>query len=231
DQRRKMGIERGKEEAFALLSTAEQEKVLDAERLTNLSFYLEQANLSKAEADALIIQAQLEHEAKLGSISAQAALERRKFAELNAKQQAQTYIGILTNLTASTASKNREMFELNRVASMANAIIYTYEGANKALGQGGIFGLGMAGLIIAAGLANVANIASTEFGTGAAPSAGGGGAGVTPVNQVPTVPQGGGQTTFLTFRGGDRFSQKDMRELATMMIESQKKGGRFVLVD
>lgn len=222
------GIAKGRDAADSLRSASELENMAYAERLANLKLYLESANLSQAESNAILAQMQVEHEANLGSISAQAAVERRKFAQLNAMQQAQSYIGILTNLTASTAAKNREMFEINKVASIANAIMYTYEGANKAIAQGGIFGLGMAAIIIAAGLANVAQIASTTFGSGVAPSAGGGGAGVTPVNQVPTVPQSTGPTTLVQLTGGDFYSEESVRKLLERIAET--KGGRVVLV-
>lgn len=222
-------LDAGKAVADSLMSETQRENLAYAERLTNLKLYLESANLAQAESNAMLAQAQLEHEASLGSIAAQAAVERRKFAELSAMQQAKTYIGILTTLTASTAQKNREMFELNKVASIANAIMYTFEGANKAIGQGGIFGLGMASIIIAAGLANVAQIASTSFGSGAAPSAGGGGAGVTPVNQVPSVPVGGGgQTTLVQLAAGDFYSEESVRKLLERIAET--KGGRVVVL-
>ena len=57
---------------------------------------------------------------------------------------------------------------------IAQALIDTYTGANKALAQGGIFGAISAAGIVAAGLANVARIKSTNPETGAGGGGGGG---------------------------------------------------------
>lgn len=65
---------------------------------------------------------------------------------------------------------NKEMFAAFKAFAIAQATINTYEGASKAIAQGGIFGPVLAAAVIAAGLAQVANIASAQPG-----SRGGGG--------------------------------------------------------
>ena len=62
--------------------------------------------------------------------------------------------------------------------AIAQALMDTYAGANKALAQGGIFGAISAAGIVAAGLANVARIKSTK-------PEGGGGGGSVPDTSVP----------------------------------------------
>jgi len=57
----------------------------------------------------------------------------------------------------------------------------TYEGASKAIAQGGIFGGIMAAGVIAMGLANVARIASTQPGS---TSGGGGGSSYSPSSSI-----------------------------------------------
>lgn len=71
--------------------------------------------------------------------------------------------------------------------AVSQAIIDTYAGANKALAQGGIFGGVAAAGIIAAGLANVKTILSTE--TPATPSFAGGGSASVAAPAVPTPPR------------------------------------------
>ena len=71
--------------------------------------------------------------------------------------------------------------------AVSQAIIDTYAGANKALAQGGIFGGVAAAGIIAAGLANVKTILSTE--TPDAPSFAGGGSASVAAPAVPTPPR------------------------------------------
>lgn len=83
-------------------------------------------------------------------------------------------VAIMTNafaeISSAGAQQSKAMFELNKAAATANAIVSTYEGAAKAIGQGGIYGAVLAAVVIAAGLAQVAAIQSTSF-TGASGSA------------------------------------------------------------
>lgn len=55
-----------------------------------------------------------------------------------------------------------DAFGASKELSIAQAIINTYEGATKALAQGGIYGAVLAAIVIAAGLVQVANIESQE---------------------------------------------------------------------
>lgn len=222
-------IAQGQSIADSLRSTAEMEAESYDFRLQQLNNYLDSTNLAVAQKNAIMESFQTSHEANMGSLSAYYAVERKKFAELTLSQQVTSMAGLLESLTASTAQKSREMFEINKIASMANAIVSTFEGANKALAMGP-WGIPLAGVIIAAGLANVANIASTHFGSGAAPSAGGGGPGVTPVNIVPTVESGAGsgQTTIVQLQG-DSFGRKQVQALLKQIAEQTKDGGRVVI--
>lgn len=69
---------------------------------------------------------------------------------------------------------NKGLFEAAKAFSIAEAVINTYVGANKALAQGGFLGAFMAASVIAMGLANVARIASTQPGSRGAGGYGGG---------------------------------------------------------
>lgn len=55
-----------------------------------------------------------------------------------------------------------DYFGMSKEFALAEAVINTYEGATKALAQGGIYGPILAAIVIAAGMAQVATIASTE---------------------------------------------------------------------
>ena len=80
-----------------------------------------------------------------------------------------------------SGNKSKELFMLQKAFSIGQAIMNTYEGASKALAQGGIFGPIMAAAVIAFGLANVARIASQQPTTSSAGGGGGGGS-------VPSLP-------------------------------------------
>lgn len=74
----------------------------------------------------------------------------------------------------ASGQKAKQWFAMQKAFNVAQAIMNTYEGATKALAQGGFFGIAMAATVIAAGLANVAMIASQQPGTGASGNAGAG---------------------------------------------------------
>jgi len=218
----------GQAEAQSLMTIAELEAASYEQRLMNLRDYLATAAIDRETAMGIRVRFEEEHEANLGSFSAQAAVDRAKFQTMTAKDQAKDMIGIVTNLTSTLAAKNRAWFELNKVASIANAIIYTYEGANKALSMGP-WGIPLAAVIVAAGLANVAKIASTTFGSGApsTPNV----PGATPVTQAGSVSNASGgssnQTTIINLHG-DQFSRKQVRDLLDQINENSKDGGRLV---
>lgn len=80
--------------------------------------------------------------------------------------------------------------KFGKALAVTQAIISTYQGASKALGQGGIFGPIAAAGVIASGLAQVRAITQTELPT---PPLGGGGGGGTPQLAGPSVGIIGGQ--------------------------------------
>jgi hypothetical protein len=71
----------------------------------------------------------------------------------------------LMQFSQMSNNKHKELFAVAKAFSIAQAVMNTYEGATKAFAQGGIFGYVTAAGIIAAGLANVARIASTQPGS------------------------------------------------------------------
>ena len=93
--------------------------------------------------------------------------QKTNAAKLQMQQNlAAATVGIAQALFIATGSKERSLFELMKAARIGQAIIDTYAGATKAYAQGGMFGTAAAAAIIAAGMANVATIASTEMGGG-----------------------------------------------------------------
>lgn len=112
---------------------------------------------------------------------------------------------ILTSIAALSNGKSREMFEVAKQASAANALVSTFEGANKALAAfPPPYNFIAAAAVTAAGLANVAKIESSQFGGKGKGGAGGGSA------AAPTAPQGR-QVNVQMF--GDNFSGASVRGL------------------
>lgn len=104
----------------------------------------------------------------------------------------------------ASGQKAKQWFQIQKAFNIAQALMNTYEGATKALAQGGFFGIAMAASVIAAGLANVAMIASqqpTTSNAGAGRSAGGSSAGssVIPGRDIGTGNYNGGQNVTYNY--------------------------------
>ena len=112
------------------------------------------------------------------AIDAEYAKQRSAIIQANVNDQIGAY-GELAGALSSLAGDNKEL-------AVAQAIIDTYVGANKAFAQGGAVGFISAAAVIAAGLANVNKILSTDVGNGG----GGGGASATPETPAPTMLSG-----------------------------------------
>jgi len=101
------------------------------------------------------------------AIDKQFADKKSKIAQEQVNTQLEAFSGLAGGLQA-LAGESKEL-------AVGQAIIDTYVGANKALGQAGIAGIAAAAGIIIAGLANVNTILSTPVG-GSGGGGGGGGA-------------------------------------------------------
>ena len=144
-------------------------------------------NISLKEKEyARLEKGMLEHEAKLGNIEAKGILARQKFEQKTTKQKTKFVLGELASLTSGVAQHNKTLFKINKIASIANAIINTAQGVSLALASyPPPVSFAMAAAVAAAGYAQVSAIKNTAFGgggTGTTPSA----AGSTPtVNDYP----------------------------------------------
>lgn len=128
-----------------------------------------QYNKNKSDENNIaLIQAKTEKEAILAQITGfqseqlvnQVSLEKEKtqLALENTEAQLQAYSD-LAGALSSLAGENKAL-------AVAQAIIDTYAGANKAFAQGGVAGFVSGAAIIASGLANVRKILNTDVGTG-----------------------------------------------------------------
>jgi hypothetical protein len=151
-------------ERMAFLQSAREQELAEAEQhgLNQMDVHARYA--------ALMEETTIQHQAKLGNVTAQAALSRRKFDEMTLVQQASSVAGLLTSHLGAVANKNKAFFYAHKLGSIAQATISTYEGATKALAMGPLIGPPLAAMIVAAGLANVAQIKAQRF------EGGGGGA-------------------------------------------------------
>ena len=173
----------------------------------------QELTLSKADYDKLVLQQKYDAEylAAEGNALLQVELKKKLEADLNAidkesatkkiatdqevqnakLQMASDAFGALASLIDATAGKDeksqKKAFQINKAASIGQAIISTYLAANSALaspannlfpGQAQI----AAGVAIIGGMANVAKISRTQF-------TGGGGGGTPPSAPAPSSTQ------------------------------------------
>lgn len=138
----------------------------------------------------------------------------------------------LKDMTAGVARENRAMFEINKAASLASAVVNTAQGVTKALSAyPPPLSFVMAAAQAAAGAAQISAIARSQFGSGVAPSQA-----TTP--PTPVTPVGGGQGAGAGGGGGQLlrveglsadklFSGKSVRGLVELIGETLRDGGRL----
>lgn len=175
----------------SLMTERELEIQHHQEKLYDLTLAWEAQIITEEEYRARSEALETQHQARLGDVFSQGVLERKRFEQMNVTQQSQFVIGELLNLTQGVAAHNKTMFQINKVAGIANAIINTSLGVTKALSSyPPPLSIAMAAVQFAAGMAQVQQIKNAQFGSAtSAPSVGGGAATpVTDVGRVPEVP-------------------------------------------
>jgi len=109
--------------------------------------------IAKGVTDAIIVSATQQADAKKQLTDYEKKLEQEKFdAQLGLASQSLSIIGGLVDQNSAAG----------KAIAVTQAIINTYQGASKAIAQGGIFGPVAAAATIAAGLINVKKIISTK---------------------------------------------------------------------
>lgn len=149
---------------------------------------------------------------------------------------AENAINSLQSMTAGVARENRAMFEINKAAGIASAVVNTAQGVTKALAEyPPPLSFAMAAAQAAAGAAQIAAISKTKFGSGTAPSQA-----ATPATPVAPVGGsggggggggGGGQDRVMRVQGlgaSDIFNGKTARVMAQTLLDFQKDGGQVV---
>lgn len=160
--RRKMlddEIAANKEGTAAYVEAVNEKKILDAQYAADVKA------LTKEQQQFIEDQAQKEKDTNQ-------AVQDAKMASV---------MGALAGVQALLGADSK----YGKALAVAQAIISTYQGASKALGQGGVFGPVAAAGVIAQGLAQVRSIMSTDLPE--APMGGGGGGGSVSMPSGPSV--------------------------------------------
>lgn len=85
-----------------------------------------------------------------------------QLAQRENELKTQNMRNFFSGLTSLQSSNIKELAAIGKAAAITQAIMNTYEGATKALAQGGIYGAAMAAVVVAQGMAQVAAIRSQQ---------------------------------------------------------------------
>ena len=170
---------------------------------------------TQAKVDAQIALDEFMEESRQANIEADTALTDAKMALNQAEAESEMeMLGAISGALNGLSALAGENAEAQKAIGVAQAIIDTYIGANKAIAQGGIVGTIAAVGIIASGLANVQNILTTKIPKPEPSSVGGGGSRSISSPAPGAAPQapsfnviGGGATNQLAGLLADQGSQ------------------------
>jgi hypothetical protein len=158
-------------------------------------------------------------------LAQQQSTNLEKLEKASWQTKTQIAMGGLEQISGAMASHSRKMFELNKIAGIANAIISTARGVTKALELPFPLNLAAAATTAAAGMAQVRAIQSQQFGGGGGgvPSpvgSGGASGGVAPAEPEPAK-------RYIKVEGieaGQLFDSKSVRALIRQIGEELSDG-------
>lgn len=215
-----------------IASERDLEVVRHEERLQTLKESLDQELITLEEYHIAAQMLEEGHAERMREIRERNMTDLERFTSASFGRQVKTVTGHLADMTAGVARENKAMFEANKVAGIANAIVNAYEGISLTMSKYPYpLNIGMAAAHAAAAFAQVQAIRSQTFaaGGGAAPSLAGG-TPATPVTPVTggTPASAGGSGGVLTVEGvsaDSLFSGRAVRELMDRIAEHIRDGG------
>src|SRR5690606_30043013 len=110
------------------LAEDELEQARHKERLQTIRDALDAELMTEEEYNILKQRLEEEHIARINQIRQKGWTDRQKFQNKSLSQQVKDVTGDLAGITAGVARENKAMFEINKIAGIANAIVSAYEG-------------------------------------------------------------------------------------------------------
>jgi hypothetical protein len=207
--------------------------------MEQLEQFLENKLITQQEYDELLLESIERREDAITTIETRAQNERARQAQENARRRVQSEQQAMNALTSLMNSGSRELFQVGKIASIAQATMNTYQGITNALANVPYpLNIGAAAAIGAAGFAQVANIKAQSFGSGAS----GGAASVTAGLSAQAQPMQSGQTGnsnggspaggTLTVQGlsaASLFSGDAVAQIAEELLDFQRRGGAILI--
>jgi len=202
------------EKDLEALQAAEEQKLITAEDFMILRQKLEEDNVNK-----------------LTEIRKKNMSDLERFTSQSYSKQAATVIASLANMTAGVAQHSKTMFEINKVAGIANAVVNTAQGVTQALAAyPPPISFVMAAAQAAAGLAQIQAIKSAQFGGGGGAPSIAGSTPATPVSPVTSgAPGGASDQQTVRIQGLDPTSIFSGRQVVDLLNSAVKDGAKLVL--
>lgn len=237
-------VQQMKDRAKAINDSSDTEIAVSEKKYALEQEDLEEALLNRAitedEYNQISLKNQSLHDNDMSNMRLKGWKDIEQITSLSWKTQASIVSGSLADMTAGLASKNKTMFEINKVAAAANAAVRIpsmMAGAFDAMVGipyvGPVLAVAAAAAAGAFGAAQVQSILSTSYGSGAKSTS----AGVpSAANSVPGgdagAPAPRAQSHTLSVQGldpGALFDGKTVRALAQQLVDYQRDGGKVVL--
>ena len=229
-------------DTLTLSLMTEEERLFESydRRRTLVDTAFENELLTEESHKNILFKLENDFEDKKTALIKKAYTDREKFATMSAKSQTKHVISEAIRLTQGVTGESKKLFQINKVAGIANALINTYEGVTKTMAAYPYpLNIGLAGLSLAAGLAQVSAIKSQSFGGGGgAPSlAASGGTPSNPVIQSDdTGPIGAPVEDIrrlqvdITVDGTGQLDRAQAEEIARSLRDYIDDGGEAIAV-
>ncbi len=207
--------------------------------LEDIQKFEQQKLVTLEEAQRLREEVENAHWDRIGEAHQRAADKARAIEDAKNKALQQAQANFFANLSGLMNTQSKKVFEIGKVAAIAEALIKTKQAVVDAW-QAGMSTGGPTAPLVAAGYAAAAalnganlinNIRAQQFGAG-------GGTPTAPTQGASNVsPQGagggttaggaGGPTTIIHLEG-DTFGREQVRDLLSRLNEERKDGGQFI---
>ena len=206
-----------------------QEKQLEDMKLGRENGLLTEQEYMLAEQDMA-----LKHMEELARIRGDGMKKINDISKMSWNEQLALTVGKLGEMTAAAATGSKAMFNINKAAAIADALLKAKASVTSAYKFGMDIGgppmaAAFAGVAAAATAGQIAAIKSQSFGGGGSVASGGGTAATTAPTQSAAS---GGASQSITIQGvssGDLFSGDAVRTLIDKLIDAQRNGARIVL--
>lgn len=191
--------------------------------------------LSEREYQDGLVEVELEGYRRRYGIQSSAALERMRLEKMSAAEQADFVLSKIDSMTAGLSTRYRAIFEINKIAAASKIALNLPESVSDAFKWGNAiggpyFGAAMAALAGTFQAAQIAAIATQQFGGSAAAPSLAGTTAAPPVTPVAAAPARQEQATFVRVVVSNRGEADAINQLLEAINEKRRDGGaRFVL--